>query len=105
MYGLVYEINPNDEASLESLTDRKASRGITPETMEIELQLVGDGGKSVVQGLAYIDERRVEEGEPWEEYIYRMNMGIDDATARGLPRWYINKYMRRFILASFRSCV
>jgi len=28
-----------------------------------------------------------------------MNMGINDATARGLPRWYVDKYTRRFIPA------
>ena len=97
VYGLVYEISPSDEASLDR--SEGVPRDYTKETMEIELQLVGDGGKSVVQGLVYIDERRVEEGEPWEEYVYRMNMGIGDATARGLPRWYINKYMRKFIPA------
>ena len=97
VYGLVYELSPADEASL----DR--SEGVpldyTKETMEIELQLADNGGKSVTWALIYIDEKRVEEGEPWEEYVHRMNMGIRDATARGLPKWYVDKYMRRFIPA------
>ena len=97
VYGLVYEISPSDEASL----DR--SEGVPwayiKETMEIELQLAVSGKKSLVQSLVYVDEKRVEEGKPWEEYIHRMNMGIDDAAARGLPRWYIDKYIRRYIPA------
>ena len=96
-YGLVYEISPSDEASL----DR--SEGVpwayTKETMEIELQLAVSGKKSVVHGLVYIDERRVDEGKPREEYVHRMNMGINDAEARGLPRLYIDKCVRRFIPA------
>jgi gamma-glutamylcyclotransferase len=97
VYGLVYEISLSDEASL----DR--SEGVPwayiKQTMEIELQLVDNGEDRVVQGLVYVDEKRVEEGEPWEEYVYRMNMGINDAAARGLPKWYIDKYMRRAIPA------
>ena len=97
VYGLVYEISTSDEVSLDR--SEGVPRDYTKETMEIELQLAGNGEKSVVRCLVYIDERRVEEGEPWEEYVHRMNMGINDATARGLPRWYVDKYMRRFIPA------
>ena len=39
----------------------------------------------------------MEEGEPWEEYVHRINMGINDAAARGFPRWYIDKYIRDYI--------
>ncbi|KAF9649330.1 hypothetical protein BDM02DRAFT_3094995 [Thelephora ganbajun] len=97
VYGMVYEISPSDEANL----DR--SEGVpwayTKETMEIELQSAGNGGGSIVQGLVYIDQWRVDEGEPWGEYVYRINMGINDAATKGLPGWYIDKYMRRYIPA------
>jgi len=95
VYGLVYEISPSDEASL----DRAEGVPLvySKKTMDIELQLAGNGRKSVAQSLVYIDESRVDEGPPKEEYIHRMNMGIKDAAARGLPRWYIDKYMRKFI--------
>ena len=95
VYGLVYEISPSDEASLDRAEG--VPRAYTKETMEVELQPAVSGEKSLVQCLVYIDRKRVEEGEPWEEYIHRMNMGINDAAARGLPKWYIDKYMRRFI--------
>ena len=95
VYGLVYKISPSDEANLD-LSER-IPWVYTKETMEIELQLAGSGGKSVVQGLVYINQRRVEREETWESFVHRMNMAIDDAATRGLPRWYIDKYMRKFI--------
>ena len=97
VYGLVYEISPSDEALLDKFEG--VPRAYTKEVMRIELQAAGGRRKSVVQGLVYVNRKRVEEGEPWEEYIHRMNMGIKDAAERGLPEWYIDKYMRRFIPA------
>ena len=97
VYGLVYEISPTDEANLDR--EEGVPRSYTKETVEIELQPAVGGKKSLVQGLVYIDEKRVKDGEPWEEYTHRMNMGIKDAAARGLPRWYIDKYLRRYIPA------
>jgi gamma-glutamylcyclotransferase len=102
VYGLVYEISPSDEASLDRAEG--VPRAYTKEMMEIELQSAASGEKSLVQNLVYIDRRRLEEGEPWEEYIHRMNMGINDAAARGMPRWYIDKYMRRYIPAEGGGC-
>jgi len=67
--------------------------------MEIELRLADSGKEVVAQCLVYIDKRRVEQGEPWEEYVHRMNVGINDAAAKGLPGWYIEKYMRGSIPA------
>jgi len=97
VYGLVYEISPSDEASLDGFEGVPWS--YTKETIGIELRLAGNGKKSFIQGLVYIDERRVQEGEPREEYVHRINMGINDSAARGLPSWYIDKYMRKFIPA------
>ena len=97
VYGLVYQISPSDEASLDKAED--VPWAYTKETMKIELHLAVSEERCIVQGLVYIDEKRVEEGKPWEEYIRRMNMGINDAAARGLPRWYIKKYIRRYIPA------
>ena len=97
VYGLVYKISPSDEASLDRYEHVPAH--YIKETMGIEVQLGDDGGGSLTQGLVYIDEKRVEEGNPWEEYIHRMNMGLKDAAAKGLPKWYVEKYVRRFIPA------
>ena len=97
VYGLVYEISPSDEASLDR--SEGVPRAYTKESMGIELRLAENGKEVVAQCLVYIDERRVEQGEPWEEYVHRMNMGINDAAAKGLPEWYIEKYMRGSIPA------
>jgi gamma-glutamylcyclotransferase len=94
VYGLVYEISPRDEAGLDELEG--VPTAYTKHIVGIELQSENDEG-SVVQGLAYVDEIRTKEGEPRKEYVYRVNMGINDAASRGLPRWYIDKYMRAFI--------
>ena len=95
VYGLVYEISPSDEASLDRW--ESVPQAYTKHIVGIELQSGNNKGGSMIQGLAYIDEKRKEEREPWEEYIHRMNMGINDAAARGLPRWYIDKCLRKFI--------
>ena len=97
VYGLVYEISPSDEASLDRWEE--VPQLYTKEMLGIDLHSVANGERSLVQSLVYVDGRRVEEGEPRKEYIHWMNMGINDAVARGLPRWYIDKYIRRFIPA------
>jgi len=91
VHGLVYEISPTDEVSLDRAEG--VPQPYTKETMEVEPQPAASEEKSVVQGLVYIDEKRVEEGEPWEEYIHRMNTGTKDAVARGFPGRYIDKYI------------
>ena len=97
VYGLVYEISPSDEASLDR--SEGVPEAYTKESVGIELRLANNGKEVFGQCLVYIDERRVEQGEPWEEYVHRMNMGINDAVAQGLPEWYIEKYMRGSIPA------
>ena len=97
VYGLVYEISPSDEAKLDQ--HEEVPQIYTKEMLVIDLQSGVSGEKSLVPSLVYVDGKRVEEGEPRKEYIHRMNMGISDAAERGLPRWYIDKYIRRFIPA------
>jgi gamma-glutamylcyclotransferase len=95
VYGLVYKISPSDEATLDEIEG--VPFPYTKLTLEIELQSADDEENSIVQCLLYVDEKRLVEGKPWEEYVHRINMGINDAVARGLPRWYIDKYIRRFV--------
>lgn len=96
VYGLVYEICPSDEAKLDGWED--VPTAYTKHIVGVELQS-GNSKGSVVQGLTYIDERRTVEGGPRKEYVHRMNMAINDAAARGVPKWYIDKYVRTFIPA------
>ena len=47
----------------------------------------------------YIVQGKVYSNDELTQMEDRMNMGIKDAAERGMPEWYIDKYMRRFIPA------
>lgn len=47
--------------------------------------------------LVYIDRQRTTDDKPKKEYIYRMNMGIQDALKVGVPDSYVQRVMRKFI--------
>lgn len=105
VWGLVYTLLPTDEKRLdrnegvpiaytkENLTcdfwpslDPETTAGANISTKPREVQM-----------LVYINREMVEEDEPKEEYVYRMNMGIRDAVREGVPEKYVEKVMRRFI--------
>ncbi|KAF9782789.1 hypothetical protein BJ322DRAFT_1072619 [Thelephora terrestris] len=98
VYGLVYELGPTDEATLDQIESSYSKH-----TAGIELQSEDHKEGPVVKGLVYVDEKRIDEAAPREEYIHRMNRGIDDAIKKGLPKWYIDKYLRKFIPAGDAS--
>ncbi|KAF8316334.1 hypothetical protein DL93DRAFT_2078052 [Clavulina sp. PMI_390] len=56
-----------------------------------------DIGSEEVDALVYVDVKRITEGKPREEYIYRMGMGIRDGIAKGIPKSYFDKFLRGFI--------
>jgi gamma-glutamylcyclotransferase len=109
VWGLVYSLQPSDEASL----DR--SEGV-PDAYTKEI-LGGDFWPAVngdqdgssrlvdVTGkqpegrdmLLYINRNAVTPSEPKVEYVGRMNMGIRDAVAAGVPEKYVKEVMRKFI--------
>ena len=97
VYGLVYKISPSDERKLDE--SEGVPRSYTKHIMKIVLQSENGEAKSMEQALVYIDKERTEEGKPREEYIIRINKGVDDASARGMPKWYIDEYIRKFIPA------
>lgn len=47
--------------------------------------------------LVYIDRKRVTDSVPKTEYIYRMNLGIQDTLSLGIPKDYVDKVIRPFI--------
>ncbi|KAI9873033.1 MAG: hypothetical protein M1830_000917 [Pleopsidium flavum] len=98
VYGLVYELSEEDEERLdvnEGVPYAYVKRGMDVEFWNDRQTLGGRG--EVVKGLVYVDDRRVVEGTPREEYIYRMNMNINDAVEKGVPMQYVERYMRPFI--------
>lgn len=74
------------EASWVSNTDR-----VDGEEQQVEEEL------TPVKVLAYVDRQRVTEGRPKEEYVERMERGIEDAVENwGMSEEYADRVMRRF---------
>lgn len=101
VYGLVYKLADEDEQALD-VNEGVSSGSYVKRTLDIVLFPEGDGGEvdaegRMVEGLVYVDEARTNESLPNEEYVHRMNMGIKDATQKGVPKWYINNFLRPFI--------
>lgn len=97
VYGLMYEINPEDEATL----DRYEGVPTSYEKKMLTIEHLSVGGKifkeKTLEVLVYVNDTLKTESRPVTEYIYRMNMGIKDAIAEGVPQDHINKYLRPFI--------
>ena len=47
--------------------------------------------------LTYVDELRTGEGPILRNYIGRMNRGIEESVALGLPRSWVDQVMRRWV--------
>ncbi|UKZ81259.1 hypothetical protein TrVFT333_009031 [Trichoderma virens FT-333] len=80
------------EASWVSNTDR-INRGQDGEQAESEVE----EELTPVKVLAYVDRQRVTEARPKEEYVGRMERGIEDAVENwGMSEEYADRVMRRF---------
>lgn len=51
----------------------------------------------VVKALVYIDEKRTDEGVCKEEYMHRMNRGLEDAMHLGMEREWVEGNVRRWV--------
>lgn len=104
VYGLVYSLLPSDETRLDR--NEGVPEAYTKEYLPCDFWASEDGKPVDVSDeptekgmkmLVYIDRKRVSEDKPKEEYIYRMNRGIDDAVRMGVPKAYVEEVMRTFI--------
>jgi AIG2-like family len=99
--GFIYELNPKDETSL----DGYEQVNVNYEKRTLPVQLItspGDGETATtetIQALIYIDFTNTTPDNPKTEYIYRINMAMQDALKKGIPQSYIDKYIRPFIPA------
>lgn len=101
VYGLAYGLSGADEARLDAYEGVPDAYG--KEVMEVEVW--AGGGRApgreeegvVRSGLVYVDGERVGEGRAREEYVRRMNRGIEDAVGRGVPVGYVRRVLRRFV--------
>ncbi|TFK62539.1 hypothetical protein BDN72DRAFT_804059 [Pluteus cervinus] len=100
VYGAMYLLTEEDEALLDGF------EGVPTSYVKERHPVVylGDedfgnlvGEHRVVEALVYVDVYRLKEGPPKAEYICRMNEGINDALKSGVPKEYIEKYLRPYI--------
>jgi len=84
--GLLFEISQSDEDSLDRFED------VFPGPFRKVMLPVLHEGKEVT-ALVYVDINTVE-GAPKEEYIQRINKGLEDAK---LSEDYVTRYVRPFI--------
>lgn len=102
VWGLVYSLYKDDEKSLDR--NEGVPVAYTKEILDVAFwpaQSDGppkvDENPEVVEMLVYIDRKRIEPDKPKKEYIYRMNMGMQDAMREGMPSTYVDNVLRKFI--------
>ncbi|KAI2776685.1 hypothetical protein F4815DRAFT_483909 [Daldinia loculata] len=114
IYGIIYRLHPDDEKWLdmnegvpwayerrfievEGLATTSTAKGEGEE----EVELIDQGKTSEkIRALAYIDFHRIRPSHPKNEYIYRMNNGIEEAMMQwGLPEQYVDSVIRPSIPA------
>lgn len=98
VYGVLWQLHSQDE---KALLDQYEGVGLgcyedvllPVEMLDKEEYVVG-----VVWALVYVDALRTTAGAPQEEYVGRMNRGIEEARREwGLPGRYMRAQIRKFI--------
>jgi len=90
----MYELTEQDVHNLNGYEGDQYQR------QTIAIEMINKGGiqsKNAVDSLVYVDVEKKSESVPKKEYVYRMNMAIADALKEGVPKDYIEKYLRPFI--------
>ncbi|KAF8211991.1 Butirosin biosynthesis, BtrG-like protein [Mycena galopus ATCC 62051] len=86
VWALLYELSPADEEKLDGY--EAVPRNYVKQIIPVEY-FAGKNGR---------DYGEMRQGKPPKrEYIFRMNSAMADALADGVPKAYIEKYLRRFI--------
>ncbi|KAI0975227.1 hypothetical protein F4678DRAFT_419675 [Xylaria arbuscula] len=94
-----FEPSPaRDASSSATASSRKAkAKRPTRETKKILDSVVVSEFDDRVQMLVYIDTARTDTSDPKEEYIDRMNVGIEEAMEWGLSTAYVDRVIRPYI--------
>jgi len=110
VYGSVFSLAPADEEKLDGFEGVPVN--YVKEHWAVEFSPkdrpeneIGKKGNRPLQAsvagsldtLVYIDRKRQEESTPNAEYIPRMNHAIADGIACGIPKSYMDRYLRPFI--------
>jgi gamma-glutamylcyclotransferase len=105
-WGLVYKLSETDEKRLDrnegvpyAYTKESLDVDFWPaeETSETKNRIDVMNGSQKRKMLVYVDRKRLAQDQPQKEYIYRMNMGIEDALKLVVPNGYIEHVVRKFI--------
>jgi gamma-glutamylcyclotransferase len=108
VYGIVYRLDKEDEEKLDGYED--VPNSYEKETMWVEFWGKREGadgsGHPVdvknmrsqrVKVLVYVDKKHTTSSSPNGMYRYKMNVGIRDALAGGIPQSYIDQCIRPFV--------
>ncbi|TDZ37205.1 hypothetical protein C8035_v007318 [Colletotrichum spinosum] len=99
VYGVLYTLTQADEDTLDRCEG--VPWAYEKQTLPVVRQrgeVVGEaGGGDAVSALVYVDAARTAPGRPREEYVGRMNRGIAEAGAIGLPAEYVRAVLRAWI--------
>lgn len=109
---MIYALPPPDEAKLD--VNEGVPFSYQKKVLNVETWLLEDAAATneVVDisrpgkwdtVLCYVDASRVEEAKPKDEYVHRINMGIRDATRKGMPQAFVDEFLRPFIPAE-KAC-
>jgi hypothetical protein len=108
VYGLIYRLEREDEEKLDAYED-------VPESYEKQYVWVEFWGKREgadglgqpvdvkrtksqrIKVLVYVDKKCTTSSKPTGTYRYKVNVGIRDALAEGIPQSYIDQYIRPFV--------
>lgn len=105
VWGMVYTLTPSDEERLDrnegvpyAYTKEMLEADFWPNDAKDLFSAIDVGTiPEKTKMLVYIDRKRTEPDDPREEYIVRLNSGIDDALKVGILPEYVNRVMRKFI--------
>ncbi|KAI6352382.1 hypothetical protein MCOR25_009451 [Pyricularia grisea] len=115
VWGVLYHLCPEDEkmlditegagfacikyyADVEVLLPARPRSAASSSTSSSQNESEAEARSYMVPALIYVDRHRVKPSMPREDYVARMNRGIEEAQARyGLPEGYVQRAIRPFI--------
>jgi len=100
VWGILYAMRTFDEELLDK--QESVPWAYSKSDMDVEAVSYTEDGRGtkreVVRALVYIDRERVQDSYPWPEFIAKMNTGIQEAVERGLPKIWIDKVVKTYLV-------
>jgi hypothetical protein len=82
-----------------TLKDEKSLDGFEGSSYKKSYIPITKKSQQMVTALVYVDVERLEIGESKREYVHRLNFAIVDGLKEGIPKGYVDRYIRPFIPA------